>query len=216
MEAQVLEKLKMAVLGYDRESAVGWARKAVEQKIDPIKALDVLTAVIREVGDGFGTGELFLPDMVGAADAMKAATPVLEEEIERIGAKRDSVGKVVIGTVYGDIHDIGKAMVATLLTAQGFKVVDLGVNITASQFVDAVKQANPAILAMSSLLTTTAPEMKKVIEMLEAEGIREGLKVMVGGGAITKDFARMIGADGYHPTAVGGAELARSIVTVQG
>lgn len=213
MGAEVLERLKQAVLAYDGEAAVGWARKAIEEKTDPVKALDVLTEAIREVGDGFGRGDMFLPDMVGAADAMKAATPLLEEEIERVGAKRESLGTVVIGTVYGDIHDIGKTMVATLMTAQGFKVVDLGVNIAAERFVEAVKGSDPKILAMSSLLTTTAPEMKKVIRTLEALGLRSKLLVLVGGGAITQDFASMIGADGYDPTAVGGAELARSMMT---
>ncbi len=212
MEAEILQKLKQSVLAYDQKAAVDWARKAVEVSIDPVQAFDVLTEAIREIGEGFGKGDLFLPDMVGAADAMKAATPILEAAIERSGAKRESVGTVVLGTVYGDIHDIGKAMVATLMTAQGFKVVDLGVNITADQFLAAVRESQPQILAMSSLLTTTAPEMKKVIEKLESEGLRKKLKVMVGGGAITDAFAAGIGADGYDPTAVGGAALARRLV----
>ncbi|MEW6444003.1 MAG: cobalamin-dependent protein [bacterium] len=211
MGDEMLQKLKQAVLAYDRQGAIDWARKIVEASVDPLRALDALTEAIREVGEGFGKGELFLPDMVGAADAMKAATPILEAAIERSGAKRESVGTVVLGTVFGDIHDIGKAMVSTLMTAQGFKVVDLGVNITAEQFLAAVRENHPAIVAMSSLLTTTAPEMKKVIEQLKSEGLREKLKVMVGGGAITDAFAAGIGADGYDPTAVGGAVLARRL-----
>mgnify|MGYP000566116700 CR=1 FL=1 len=212
MGEEILQKLKQSVLAYDQTAAVDWARKAVEASIDPLRALDVLTEAIREIGEGFGKGDLFLPDMVGAADAMKAATPILEAAIERSGGKRETVGTVVLGTVYGDIHDIGKAMVATLMTAQGFKVLDLGVNITAEQFLAAVRETRPEILAMSSLLTTTAPEMKKVIDKLKSEGLREKLKVMVGGGAITESFAAGIGADGYDPTAVGGAVLARHLV----
>ncbi|GAH83740.1 unnamed protein product [marine sediment metagenome] len=126
MAVEPLENLKRAVMEYDTEAAASWARKAVEAKVDPIKAVDALTEAIRQVGDGFGRGELWLPDLVGAADAMQAATPIIEEELKRTGAKRETMGIVVAGTVFGDIHSIGKSMVCTLLTAGGFEVHDLG------------------------------------------------------------------------------------------
>lgn len=212
MESEILENLKKAVIEYDSVGAASWASKAMEEKIAPIKAMDTLTQAIRQVGDSFGKGELWLPDLVGAADAMQSATPVIEKEIKKTGAKRQSVGKVVAGTVFGDIHNIGKTMVCTLLIADGFEVIDLGINVKAEDFVKAVKQHNPDILAMSSLLTVFAPEQRKVIESLKKEGIRDKMKVMVGGGAITEDFARNIGADGYDPTAPGAVKLARSLV----
>ncbi|MBA7627868.1 Glutamate mutase sigma subunit [subsurface metagenome] len=212
MSIDTLENLKKAIMEYDSKGAATWARKAVEEGIDPIKALDAMTVAIRQVGDGFGSGELWLPDLIGAADAMSAATPIIEEEIKRIGIKRESLGTVVIGTVYGDIHTIGKTMVATLLTADGFQVYDVGINVTGQKFLEAVKKYKPDILAMSALMTMTAPEQKKVIETLKKEGLRGKVKVMVGGGAITQEFADSIGADGYGPTAPAAAKLARKIV----
>jgi corrinoid protein of di/trimethylamine methyltransferase len=212
MSSEILENLKKAITGYDREGAADWARKAVREKIDPIKALDTMTVAIRQIGDGFGKGELWLPDLVGAAAAMTAATPIIEEEINRVGATRESLGIVVIGTVYGDIHTIGKTMVATLLTANGFAVNDLGINVTAESFVQGVNEHKADILAMSALMTTTAPEQRKVIGALKKEGIRDTVKIMVGGGAITQEFADSIGADGYDPTAPGAVELARRLV----
>ncbi len=211
MGVEVLEDLKKAILGYDREAAANLARKAVQEKIDPLKVLDAMTLAIRQVGDGFGKGELWLPELVGAAAAMEAATPIIEEEINRIDAKRDSLGTIVIGTVYGDIHTIGKTMVATLLTADGFVVNDLGINVSAEGFVMGIKRYHADILAMSALMTTTAPEQRKVIEILKSEGLRDEVKIMIGGGAITQEFANSIGADGYDPTAPGAVSLARRL-----
>ncbi len=212
MSSDILGNLKRAILDYDPDASEMWAKKAIEAGISPTDALAAMTEAIREVGDGFSSGELFLPDLVGAADAMTAATPVIEAEIKRTGAQRESMGTVVIGTVYGDIHTIGKTMVATLLQAEGFTVHDAGINVTAEQFVEAVRTHKPDILAMSALMTMTAPEQRKVIEQLQAEGLRDSVKIMVGGGAITQQFADTIGADGYDPTAPGAAKLARRLV----
>jgi methanogenic corrinoid protein MtbC1 len=149
---------------------------------------------------------------VGAAAAMEAATPIIEEEIKRVGATRESLGSVVIGTVFGDIHTIGKTMVATLLTAGGFAVADLGINVTAESFLKGIMEHHADILAMSALMTTTAPEQRKVIDTLVKEGLREKIKIMVGGGAITQEFALSIGADGYDPTAPGAVTLAMRLM----
>jgi len=209
---EILENLKKAITEYDNEKAIGSAKKVVEEKINPIKALDAMTEAIRKVGDGFGRGELWLPDLVGAADAMSSAMPIIEEEIKRTGAKRKSLGTIVAGTVFGDIHSIGKTMVCTLLVAEGFEVYDLGVNIKAEEFLEAIKKYNADILAMSALMTMTASEQKKVIEYLEKEGLRDKTKIMVGGGAITEEFAKDVGADGYDPTAPGAVKLARKLI----
>ena len=212
MALEVIESLKRAVVEYDAEGAAGWARKAVVEGVAPVKAMQALTEAIRQVGDRFGKGELWLPDLVGAADAMQAAMPIIEEELKKTGAKRKSLGIVVVGTVFGDIHDIGKAMVCTLLTAGGFEVHDLGVNVKAEEFLEAIDKFRADILAMSALLTMTASEQRKVIEALRVRGARDRVKVMVGGGALTQEFADEIGADGYDPTAPGAVTLARRLL----
>ena len=212
MSTEVLENLKKAIVEYDSEEAANLARRAIQEKIDPIKTLAAMTAAIRQVGDGFGKGELWLPDLVGAADAMTSATPIIEEEIKRRGITRESLGTIVIGTVYGDIHTIGKTMVATLLIAEGFVVNDLGINVTSERFVEGIKKYKADILAMSALMTMTAPEQRKVIETLKKEGLRDKVKIMVGGGAITQEFANSIGADGYDPTAPGAVKLACGLI----
>ena len=212
MSDEILEDLKKTIIEYDGEKAIVLAKKALEEKIEPIKALDAMTEAIKQVGDGFGKGELWLPDLVGAADAMSSAIPIIEEEIKRTGAKRASLGKVVIGTVFGDIHSIGKTMVCTLLIAEGFEVYDLGINIKAEEFLEAIKKYNADVLAMSALMTMTTSEQKKVIESLKKENLRDKIKIMVGGGAITEDFARDIGADGYDPTAPGAVKVAKELL----
>ncbi len=212
MSTDVLKNLKKAIVEYDSEEAVNLARRAIQEKIDPIKTLAAMTAAIRQVGDGFGKGELWLPDLVGAADALASATPIIEEEIKRRGATRESLGTIVIGTVYGDIHTIGKTMVATLLTAEGFVVNDLGINVTSERFVEGIKKYKADILAMSALMTMTAPEQRKVIETLKKGELRDKVKIMVGGGAITQEFADSVGADGYDPTAPGAVKLARKLI----
>jgi methanogenic corrinoid protein MtbC1 len=215
MEAKILENLKQTVLQFDRDGAAQWARRAVEEGVDPLKALDALTQAIREVGEGFERCERWLPELVGAAAAMEAALPAIEEALKKSGKKRETLGVVVIGTVYGDIHTIGKSMVGTMLTAAGFAVHDLGINVPSEKFVEAVKEYKPNILAMSALLTTTAPEARKVVEALRAQGLREKTKVMVGGGAITEGFAKSMGADGYDPTAPGAVEVAKTLLGIK-
>lgn len=212
MDEVILENLKKSIVEYDIDGAASWAEKAVKAKIDPIQALNALTTDIRQVGDGFGRGELWLPDLIGAASAMQSAMPIIGGEIKETGEKRESQGIVVIGTVYGDIHSIGKSMVSTLLAAGGFNVHDLGVNITAEEFIESVNKDRPDILCISSLMTMTASEQKNVIDNLKKEGLRDKVKIMVGGGAITQEFADSIGADGYEPTALGAVKLARRLV----
>ena len=212
MSSDILGSLKKAILDYDPDASAAAAHKAVDAGIKPSEILAAMTDAIRQIGEGFNRGDLFLPDLVGGADAMSAATPIVQEQIQRLGAKTQSTGTVVIGTVYGDIHTIGKTMVATLLQAEGFTVHDIGINVTAEQFVEATRKHKPDILAMSALMTMTAPEQRKVIEILKAQGLRDGVKVMVGGGALTQEFADTIGADGYDPTAPGAARLARRLM----
>ena len=213
MTNEIIENLEEAILKYNNVQAEHWARKAVEVKIDPVAALEALTRAVRQVGDGYGRGELWLPELVGAASAMQSAMPIIEEELKKEGVIRKSLGLIIIGTVFGDIHSIGEKMVATLLLAGGFEVLDLGVNVKAEQFIAAVKEHSPKILALSALMTTTAPEQGKVINILTEDGLRDKVKIMVGGGAITQEFADKIGADGFAPTAPKAAELAKRLIS---
>jgi corrinoid protein of di/trimethylamine methyltransferase len=212
MESQILSELAVAVKTYDVKGAAEWSAKAMAEGIEPLEALDALTEAIREIGDAFGLGEVFLPELVSAADAMQAALPIIEEKLQQTGARRTSVGRVVAGTVAGDIHNIGKSMLCTLLTADGFEVVDLGIDVSTPRFVEAVKKHQPDILALSALLTITAMEQRNVIEALKEAGIRDSVKVIVGGGAINDNFSDSIGADGYDPTAPGGVKLCRELL----
>lgn len=212
MENEILENLSRSVLTFDERGAAEWAERAVAEGVDPLKAMDALVVAIKEVGDAFGRGDAFLPELIGAAGSLLRAMPIIEAEILRRGAERKSLGKVVIGSVAGDIHNIGKSMVSSLLTAAGFSVHDLGIDVSTEKFLRSVKEHQPDILAMSALLTTTAPEGKKVIDALKEAGMRDKVKVMIGGGAITAEFARRIGADGYDPTAPGAVKVAGALL----
>ena len=209
-----IQKLKDTVLNFDIDNAEEVAREAILAGADPILAANALTEAIREVGDAFGKGELFLPDLVCASEVLKKAFPVINEAIEKKGEVQASLGKVVIGTVYGDIHSIGKGMVATLLYAAGFKVIDLGINVKGEDFLKAVKEEHADVLAMSALLTTTAMEQKKVIEGLREAGIRDKIIVVVGGSPINQEFADSIGADGYGATAPEGVKLVKKLLKI--
>jgi corrinoid protein of di/trimethylamine methyltransferase len=214
MESQILDDLRRAIKEYDLKGAADLAQKAMDSGIDPIDALAALTEAIRDVGQAFGRSELFLPELAGAADAMQAAMPIIEAGINKRGTTRESSGKVIMGSVFGDVHNIGKTMVCTLLTADGFEVIDLGIDVECDTFIQAVKEHKPNVLGMSALLTTTAAEQKKVIDTLKEEGLRDQVKIIVGGGAISEEFAEKIGADGYDPTAPGAVALANRLLGI--
>jgi corrinoid protein of di/trimethylamine methyltransferase len=207
-----LEVLVEAIRAYKSKEAASAAQEAMDAGVDPVTALDAVSGVMKDIGDRFGAEELWLPDLIGAADAAQSALEVIENKIVESGKQPERLGTVILGTVFGDIHNIGKTMVGALLTAHGFKVIDLGTNVTSAQFVEGVKENKADILALSALLTTTAVEQAKVIESLKEEGLRDQLKVMVGGGAITPEFAEEIGADGYRATAPEAVELAVELV----
>jgi methanogenic corrinoid protein MtbC1 len=207
-----LEELKRSLVIYDKELAVNSVKKLIIEKINPRTILETMTEVIRLIGNAYEEDLLFLPDLIGASSTMSAAMPIVEDEIKKTGNTINNSGIIVLGTVLGDVHSIGKQMVGTMLVAEGFTVYDIGIDISAQKFIEAIITYKADILAMSALLTTTAYEQKKVILFLEKEGLREKIKVMVGGGAVTEDFARSIGADGYESTAPGAAKLARKLI----
>lgn len=211
-DKDLITELKKSIAIYDKESAINITKKLIAEKFQPLAILNAMTQVMKLVGDAYEADELFLPDLVGASETMSSAMPLVEEEIKNSGQKIEYSGIVVLGTVLGDIHSIGKQMVGTMLTAEGFKVFDIGIDVSAEKFINAIKMHGADILAMSALLTTTAFEQKKVISILEKEGIRKKVKIMVGGGAINEEFAQSIGADGYDPTAPGAAKLAWKLI----
>lgn len=212
MTEEILKNLKRAILEYDGQGAIRAVKMAAENKLDPNLVLDAMTAAVRKVGDGFGKGELWLPDLIGAAEAMQSAIPIVVEEIKTAKITRQSLGTVVIGTVQGDIHSIGKTMVSAFLVAEGFDVQDLGVDVKDEKFLEAVGDHEADILCMSALMTTTAPELRNVIELLKRHARRDKVKVVVGGAGVTEEFAREIEADGYESTAARGAQLAKKLV----
>lgn len=213
--ADYIQRLKDMVTDFDIDNAQTVAKEAIESGVDPVEAAAALTEAIRQVGDAFGKGDLFLPDLVCASEVLKTAFPVINEAIEKSGQKQASLGKVVIGTVFGDIHSIGKGMVATLLYAAGFKVIDLGINVKGDDFLKAVKEENADVLAMSALLTTTAMEQKKVIQGLKDSGLRDKVKVIVGGSPINQDFADSIGADAYGATAPEAVKVVKRLLGIE-
>lgn len=191
-----LSPLSKAIEEGDRDKAVQLTTEALSADASP---QDIITHGLQSgmgvVGEKFSSGEYFLPDMLMAARAMKAALEVLKPSLEKTGIP--TIGKVVIGTVEGDMHDVGKNVVATFLSGSGFEVFDLGLNVTEKKFVDEVREKKPDILGLSALLTTTMPVMGRVIKALDVAGLRSSVKVIIGGAPVTQDYANYIGADAY-------------------
>jgi len=206
----MVARLKEAVVNYEMETIADLAKQALKEGTDPLVAIEKgLAEGIKTVGEKFGKGEIFLPELVMGAEAMKAALAVLEPAVPS-GKHRSSAGKVVIGTVQDDIHEIGKNLVATMLQSNGFEVVDLGVNVAADAFLNKADEANPSMLAMSALMTTTMPRMAEIITPLKQK--HKGVKVLVGGAPVTDTYAKEIGADGYSGDASGAVEVAKNLV----
>ena len=208
-----LKRCAQAVLDGDSGNAETLARQALEKK-HPV--LDVIekgfVAGIREVGRLWEEGTMFLPELVMGAEAMKAAMAILQPALEGAGGAGSSLGHVVIGTIEGDIHDIGKTLVATMLSANGFEITDLGADVPADRFVDEAVEKGAGCIAISALLTTTMDGQRKVIEELRSRNAREKVRVLVGGAPCNDDWAKEIGADGYAGDAVAAVQLAKSLI----
>ncbi len=210
---KLFAEMKQAVLEGEIELAEELAQKAVEGGLNPLEAIETgYVPGIDEVGALFEQGEIFLPELIAAAEAMKAALAVLEPVLQERDMSRDILGKVVIGTMHNDIHDIGKDMVASMLMAAGFEVTNLGINVPCDLFISTAKKEQAQILALSALLTTTMPEQKLVIEALEREGLRSGVKVLVGGAPVNQQWADEIEADGYAENAIEAVKVARELL----
>jgi corrinoid protein of di/trimethylamine methyltransferase len=212
MSAEMYEKLAQSVIEGEPDEAEELAKQALDQGLDPLTCINEgLTKGIQRVGELFASGEYFLPELIIGAEAMKRALAVLEPAM--VGDQsREVVGRVVLGTVEGDMHEIGKTLVGTMLIANGFKVIDIGVDQSADQFIAAVKENDADMVGASALLTTTMLQQKKLIEALEEAGLRDQVKVMVGGAPVTESFASEIGADGYAEDAISAVDLAFRLV----
>ncbi len=209
----LMKQMRDDVLYGEIEDAEALARRVVEEGIDPLEAIEKgFSAGIEEAGERFHSGEFFLPELIAAAEAMKAALGVLEPELAEGQQEQSSLGLVVIGTVAGDIHDIGKSIVSSLLSAAGFQVVDVGVDISRDKFVEEVTARKPDILGLSALLTTTMPEQKDVIEALNEAGIRDSVKVMIGGAPVNEQWAEEIGADCFAEDAIAAVDKAKELL----
>jgi len=212
----ILDELSQAVIRGDAAAVKESTEKALTQGLTPEKIFrEALIPGMDEVGRRMEAEEYFIPEVLLSARAMKSASEILNPLIAQ-SKKVEPLGRVVIGTVQGDLHDIGKNLVAMMLEAKGFEVTDLGINVSPEQFIEKVKSTKADILAMSALLTTTIQKMDETIKNLQSAGYRENLVVMVGGAPVTDDYSRNIGADGFASDAAGAARLAKELVTKRG
>jgi corrinoid protein of di/trimethylamine methyltransferase len=211
-QEETISKLAQSVIDGEPEDAEALAQQALDQGLDPLTCINEgLTAGIQRVGELFADGEYYLPDLIIGGEAMKAALTILEPALAGDQA-REVLGRVVLGTVAGDLHEIGKTLVGTMLTANGFLVTDIGIDKPTSEFVDAVKTSEATLVGASALLTTTMPEQQKLVEALAEAGLRDQVKVMVGGAPVTQGWAEKIGADGYAEDAIAAVAVAKRLV----
>lgn len=211
-----LSKLQEAIMHFSTEEAVSGAEEVLKGGGDPLKAVEVMGDAMSELGRRFEKMECFLPEIVMASDALKSAMKVLQPEIQKLiesGAAGKKRPVVIIGTVKGDVHTVGKDMVATMLMTSGFDVVDLGHDVSPSAFLDKARELSANIIAASALMSTTLPVQKDLIDFLNAKNVRQQFKVMVGGGVATKEWAERIGADGYGQDAIEGVEIAKKLTS---
>jgi 5-methyltetrahydrofolate--homocysteine methyltransferase len=209
-----LEILKQALIVADHEVAVGATERLIGGGADPRHVLeDGMAVAMFDLGEMWKRGEVFLPEVVASAEVFKACNAIVEPVLLAQRQPGDAVAAlVVMGTVKGDLHDLGKNMVCAMLRTSGFEVMDLGKDVNADRFVDAVREHRPAVVGMSALLTTTVPYQQTVIERLVTEGLRDSVRVMVGGAPVTPEWAERIGADGYASNAPEAVELAKKLV----
>ncbi len=208
-----LQALADNIIKGKKGPAVELTREALDEGVGPEAIIsDGLIAGMAVVGERFKKNEFYVPEVLIAARAMHACMDILKPLLEESGVK--PVGKVIIGTVKGDLHDIGKNLVAMMLQGNGFEVVDLGVDVAPEKFIDSVKETGATVIALSALLTTTMPGMKQTIDALQAAGVRDNVKVMIGGAPVTQKFSDEIGADGYAPDAASAVDLAKVLVGI--
>jgi len=210
---QLFEEMKNSVLEGEEEEAAELAQKALDRGMDPVAVMDNgFLKGINEAGKLYEEGEFFLPELVCAADAMKAALEVLDEELKKCADNNTKTGKVVLATVQGDVHDIGKTIVGAMMTANGYEVYDLGSDVPNEKVLSAIDDVKPDIVGLSALLTTTMEQQKNVIEMIREAGKRDEVKIMVGGAPVSRQWSEQIGADGYSDNAIAAVKMAGILI----
>ena len=214
-EKELLEAMARSIVEGEADLAADLAQQAIDGGMHPLFAItNGFVIGVNIVGDAFGAGEAFLPELVMAGEAMKAAVAVLEPELLKGGNARMELGKVVMATVEGDIHEIGKSLVGTMLSASGFTVYDMGVDNPSDKIIAKAIEVDADIIGLSALLTTTMIRQKEVINKLDAQGLRKKIKVMVGGAPITRDWVQRIEADGYSEDAIGAVQIAKQLMGI--
>ena len=212
MYEEIYEKLAQAVIDGEVDDVKELANQALDDGLDPLTCINEgLTKGIQRVGELFSSGEYFLPELIIGADVMKAGLAILEPAM-LADQKREVAGKVVLGTVKGDLHEIGKTLVGTMLTANGFQVFDIGVDKSSADFIAAIKEEGATMVGASALLTTTMLQQKELIKAIEEAGLREQVKIMVGGAPVTASYANEIGADGYAEDAISAVDMAFRLI----
>jgi corrinoid protein of di/trimethylamine methyltransferase len=210
---ELFAKMAQAIIDGEAEDAAALAQEGLDAGIAPGDILDKgFVKGIEEVGDLFAKGEFFLPELVQGAEAMKAAVAVLQPAIDAAGGGRQTLGVALAGTVAGDIHEIGKTIVCSMMSAAGFTVTDIGCDVPVEAFIAKTREIKPDLLLLSALLTTTMPNQAKTIEALKEAGLREGVKVMIGGAPTTRAWADEIGADGYAEDAIEAVATAKGLL----
>ena len=213
MSPDTFSAMRQSIINGAPDIALELAQQAVAEGVAPLVAIDKgYVPGMHDVGEQFARGQMFLPDMMASAEAMRAAMSVLDPELRKAGAERPITGTVILGTTKGDIHEIGKILVGTLLTAHGFRVHDLGVDVSGEKFAAKARELSADIIGVSALLTTTMRNQKGVIDALEKSGLRPQIKVMVGGAPVTRRWAEEIGADGYAKDAMSAVALAQELM----
>jgi corrinoid protein of di/trimethylamine methyltransferase len=207
MSEELFKQMAQTIIDGEEEVAAELAQKALDEGIDPLQAItEGYMPGVNEVGDSFACGQAFLPELVMAGEAMKAAVAVLEPAMKAAGTQRQILGKVVLATVEGDIHEIGKSLVGTMLTSAGFEVYDLGVDVATADVLAKAEEVDADIVGLSALLTTTMVKQKEVIDEITKRGMK--VKVMVGGAPVTREWVQKIEADGYSEDAIGAVKVA--------
>lgn len=211
MSEDFFERMAQSIIDGEEDLAAKLAQQALEEGINPLEAITKgYVEGVNKIGDSFACGNAFLPELVMAGEAMKAAIAVLEPAMQETGAERKMLGKVVLATVEGDIHEIGKSLVGTMLASSGFEVYDLGVDVPSADILAKAEEVGADIVGLSALLTTTMIKQKEVINEITKRGMK--VKVMVGGSPVTKEWVQKIEADGYSEDAIGAVKVAMDLM----
>jgi len=209
-----LEKVYEAIIDCDADAVAQRVRQAIDGRVDPLTVLEKMNVAIRAVGDKFGKGDVFITDLVGSAEAMNAGVRIIEPLILENRGRIATLGRVAMATAEGDIHDIGKNIVITLLRAAGFEVTNLGVDVPTVRIVETVTKEKFQVVGVSALLTPTVAAQERLIKRPSEIGIRDRIKVMVGGAAVTREWSKRIGSDGYAPDGLTTVQLVKQLTGV--